>query len=361
MPNPKIFVFAPDTPKRFGDTYAQLEEAGFQLAVGDQEWRKPGVDASQNMRELAQGADAFMGTSTRANPITRELLKISPNLRIVAKYSIGVDDIDIEAATELGVLVVHGPTEANWGGVAEGTIGMILALLKKTRERDEYIKKGNWRDTAVQGTYLGQRQDGHEGVTIGIVGLGRIGRRVCDLLAPWRVRLLAYDPYIKKADFNIHNAQEADFETLLKKSDVVSMHVLHTKESHHMINWDTLALMKPSAVLINTARGSVIDEKALTEALQNDVISAAALDVFENEPISDDSPLRDLGHKVLLSPHAVQHNVEPGIRAGIGWARDGVIKALAGEIPDHIYNPEVLPKWRERFEGANLLPQSFND
>jgi D-3-phosphoglycerate dehydrogenase / 2-oxoglutarate reductase len=357
MASPKIFVFAPDTPKRSGDTYAKLEERGFQLAVGDQEWRKPGVEATQKMRECAQGADAFMGTSSRENPITRELMEISPNLRIVAKYSIGVDDIDVEAATELGILVVHGPTEANWGGVAEGTIGMILALLKKTRERDEYIKKGNWRDASVQGIYLGQRQDGHEGVTIGIVGLGRIGRRVCDLLAPWRVRLLAYDPYINKADFNIHDAKEADFETLLKESDVVSMHVLHTKKSHHMINKETLALMKPSAVLINTARGSVIDEKALAEALQNDVILAAALDVFEDEPISDDSPLRDLGHKVLLSPHAVQHNVEPGIRAGLGWARDGVIKALAGEVPDHIYNPEVLPSWRERFEGDNLLLQ----
>lgn len=356
MPKPKIFVFAPDTPIRAGDTYANLEKAGFQLAVGDKEWRKPGVDATQMMRELAKGADAFMGTSTRANPITRELMEISPNLRIVAKYSIGVDDIDVEAATELGILVVHGPTEANWGGVAEGTIGMILTLLKKIRERDEFIKNGNWRDAAVQGIYLGQRQDGHEGVTIGIVGLGRIGRRVCDLLAPWRVRLLAYDPYISKADFNIHDAKEVDFETLLKESDVVSMHVLHNKESHHMINKETLALMKPTAVLINTARGSVVEEKALTEALKNDVIAAAALDVFEDEPIADGSPLRNLGHKVLLSPHAVQHNFEPGIRAGLGWARDGVIKALAGEVPDHIYNPEVLPKWRERFEGDDLLP-----
>jgi len=354
LANPKIFVFAPDTPKRAGDTYPKLEEAGYELAVGDQEWRKPGVDAIAQMRGMAQGADAFMGTSTRGNPITRELMEISPNLRIVSKYSIGVDDIDVEAATELGIIVTHGPTEANWGGVAEGTIGMILALLKKTRERDEYIKQGNWRDANIQGTYLGQRQDGHEGVTIGIVGLGRIGRRVCDLLAPWRVRLLAYDPFVKKADFNIHNAKETDFETLLKQSDVVSMHVLHTKESHHMINAETLALMKPSAVFINTARGSVVDEKALAEALRNNVISAAALDVFEDEPIADNSPLRDLGHKVLLSPHAVQHNVEPGIRAGLGWARDGVMKALAGEVPDHIYNPEVLPRWRERFEGKKL-------
>jgi D-3-phosphoglycerate dehydrogenase / 2-oxoglutarate reductase len=354
MANPKIFVFAPDTKKRAGDTYPKLEAAGYEVAVGEEAWRTPGVDAKAEMHELARGADAFMGTSTRANPITRELMEVSSNLRIVAKASIGVDDIDVEAATELGILVTHGPTEANWGGVAEGTIAMILAVLKKTREKDEYIKQGKWKDVSHQGTYLGQRQDGHKGVTVGIVGLGRIGRRVCDLLAPWRVRLLAYDPFIKRADFNIHNAKETDFETLLGESDVVSMHVLHTKESHHMINAETLALMKPTAVLINTARGAVVDEKALAEALEKETIAAAALDVFEDEPIATDSPLRKLGHKVLLSPHSVQHNVEPGIRPGLGWARDGVMKALAGEVPDHIYNPEVLPRWRERFEGKKL-------
>lgn len=354
MAKPKIFVFAPDTKKRAGDTYPKLEKAGCEVIVGEETWRTPGVDARAVMLELAKGSDAYMGTSSRANPVTRELMEASPDLRIVAKYSIGVDDVDVEAATDLGILVVHGPTEANWGGVAEGTIAMILALLKKTRERDEYIKQGHWKSMDHQGIYLGARQDGHKPVTIGIVGLGRIGRRVCDLLAPWRVRLIGYDPYVKKADFNIHNVQEVDFDTLLAESDVVSVHVIHTEETHHMINAEALAKMKPSAVLINTARGAVQDEAAIAEALQHDVISAAALDVFEDEPMAADSPLRTLGHKVLLSPHSVQHNVEPGIRPGLGWARDGVVKALSGEVPDHVYNPEVLPRWRERFEGKKF-------
>ncbi|MBL25762.1 MAG: D-glycerate dehydrogenase [Rhodospirillaceae bacterium] len=354
MEKPKIFVFAPDTEKRAGDTYVKLEEAGCELAIGSQDWRTPGLDATEIQHEMAQGADAYMGTSNRSNPVTRELMEASPDLRIVAKYSIGVDDVDVQAATDLGIIVTHGPTEANWGGVAEGTIAMILAVLKKTRERDEYMKQGEWRHPAHQGRYLGYRQDGNEGITIGIVGLGRIGRRVCDLLAPWRVRLLAYDPYVRKADFNIHNAQETDFDTLLAESDVVSMHVIHTEETDKMINAETLAKMKPSAILVNTARGAVVDEAAVVEALENDTIASAALDAFADEPLSPESPLLKLGHKVLLSPHAVQNNVEPGIRAGIGWARDGVLKALAGEVPDHVYNPEVLPRWRERFEGKKF-------
>ena len=125
-------------------------------------------------------------------------MQASKNLRIVAKFTIGVDDVDVDAATEMGILVTHGPTESNWGGVAEGTITNMLTLLKKTRERDRYLKTtSGWRDMKLQGTFVGHREeDGYPGITLGIIGLGRIGSRVAKLMRPWGMKMIGYDPYV---------------------------------------------------------------------------------------------------------------------------------------------------------------------
>jgi phosphoglycerate dehydrogenase-like enzyme len=137
---------------------------------------------------------------------------------------------------------------------------MILTLLKKVRERDRTMKEGGWRDAALQGTYLGSRlQDGFQGVTIGIVGLGRIGRRLAELLQPWRVRILACDPYVERARFTLHNVIECDLDTLLAQSDVVTLHVTLTDRSRRLINAKSLARMKRTAVLVNTSRGAVVE------------------------------------------------------------------------------------------------------
>src|SRR5713226_10624277 len=122
-----------------------LEDAGCELILGRANWDTPQGNDEAEMAKLADGCDALMGTSIRSTPITQKIMQASKNLRIVAKYTIGVDDVDVDAATELGILVTHGPTESNWGGVAEGTIAMMLALLKKVRERDAFVKEDNWR------------------------------------------------------------------------------------------------------------------------------------------------------------------------------------------------------------------------
>src|SRR5436190_16901098 len=128
---------------------------------------------------MARGCDALMGTSIRNAPISQRIMQASDRLRIVAKYTIGTDDVDVEAATELGILVAHGPTESNWGGVAEGTIAAMLTMLKKSRERDRSLKEsGGWRDANLQGAYVGSRADGYPGITLGLIGLGRIGSRI---------------------------------------------------------------------------------------------------------------------------------------------------------------------------------------
>jgi phosphoglycerate dehydrogenase-like enzyme len=233
-------------------------------------------------------------------------------------------------------------------------MAIILALLKKTRERDKAMKRGEWRDPALQGIYMGRRQDGYQGLTVGIVGLGRVGRRFADLLAPWRVRILACDPYVHESRFILSNVEPVDLPALLKESDIVSLHVVLTKETRRMIGAQEFALMKQGAILVNTSRGQVVDEKALAEALLNGKLAAAGLDVFEDEPLALDSPLGKMGNKILLSPHMVASNIGSGLGPGIEWATDAILSALNGEVPDNVYNKEAIPKWLDRFGGRRV-------
>jgi D-3-phosphoglycerate dehydrogenase / 2-oxoglutarate reductase len=354
MSKPRIFIFAPVHRMGASDkAYDILEDAG-EVIYGSASWQTPQGNNEDQMCEMAKGADALTGGSIRSSPITGKIMDSAGKLRIIAKCSIGVDDVDVDAATERGILVTHGPTESNWSGVAEGTVGMMLTLLKKIRERDELVKEGKWRDPSLQGISLGKHQDGYAGITIGIVGLGRIGRRFADLMAPWRVRILACDPYVEESRFVLSNAQRVDLQTLLKESDVVSLHVVLTRETRQMMGAEEFALMKQGAILINTARGQVVNEKALLEALQSGHLAAAGLDVFVDEPLPADSPLLKLGHKVLLSPHMASSNLDGGLKQGIIWANRSVLDAIHGKVPEHVYNKEVIPKWRERFGGRTV-------
>ena len=334
--------------------YDILEESNCEIVYGKPSWRTAQGDNEDEMCQMARGAAAFTGGSIRRSPITGRMMDSAPALRIIAKCSIGVDDVDVDAATERGILVTHSPTESNWSGVAEGTVAIMLTLVKKIRERDEAVKQDGWRDPSLQGICVGRHQDGYPGITIGIVGLGRTGRRFADLLAPWRVRILAHDPYVEESRFILCNAEPVDLETLLRESDVVSLHVVLTRETRHMIGPRELSRMKQGAILINTARGSVVDTEALVQALQSDHIAAAGLDVFEDEPLPPDSPLLKMGHKVLLSPHMASSNYDNGLRQGILWANRAVLAALKGELPDGIYNKAVIPKWLARFGGYKL-------
>jgi glyoxylate reductase len=146
-----------------------------------------------------------------------------------------------------------------------------------------------------------------------------------------------------------------DLQTLLRASDVVTLHVVLTKETRRMIGAAQLALMKSSAILVNTSRGPCVDEKALIDALEKNRIAGAALDVFETEPLAADSPLRKMGDKVLISPHMVSSNVGSGLKPGVAWATKSVVSALRGEVPDNVYNKEVIPQWQSRFGGKSVL------
>ena len=353
MSVPRVLIFAPADATE--ETHKLLQNQGCELRLGNPAWEMPYAGNEAEMVRMAAGCDALIGTSIRRSPITRPILESSDTLRIVAKYTIGVDDIDVEAATDLGILVTHGPTESNWGGVAEGTITSMLTMLKKVRERDRYLKDGNpWKEDRLLGTYVGSRADGYAGITLGLIGLGRVGGRVASLMRPWQAKILACDPYVPDARFTELGVERVDLPTLLRESDVVSLHVVLTRETRHMIGAEQLGLMKPTAILVNTARGFCVDERALIEALQKNRIAGAALDAFEEEPLALDSPLRQLGDKVLLSPHMISANVGSGLGPGIQWATESVLHALRGEVPDNVYNQEVIPRWQHRFAGKSV-------
>jgi D-3-phosphoglycerate dehydrogenase / 2-oxoglutarate reductase len=354
MSKPKVLIFAPrEEPP---ETINALEGMGCEIVFGDRGWQLPRTSCEDAVVEAARDTVALMGTSIRHTPISRRIMQASQRLRVVAKYTVGVDDIDIEAATELGVMVCHAPTESNCFGVAETTVTFMLSLLKKVAERDADVRAGKWRTAENFAYYVGSRaSDGFAGQTIGLVGLGRIGTRVAQLLAPWRARLIAYDPYVPPAHFLTNGVQAVAYETLLRQSDVVSFHVVLTKETRYMFGEEQLKLMKPHAIVINTARGKVIDERALARAIEQGRLRGAAIDAFEEEPLPMDSALRRLGDRVVLSPHSASYTEGGELRQGVAWATRSVVTALKGGIPDNVYNRDVLPRWKERFGGASVM------
>jgi D-3-phosphoglycerate dehydrogenase len=343
---PKILVYRPVDES--GASHRLLEAAGCEVVVAAANADRVALTA------LMPDVDVLLGATFRGH-MDREFLSLSPRLRLVSKYTIGVDDVDVDAASALGILVTHCPTEANWGGVAEGAIALMLAVLKRVRERDRHVKAGGWREPPIYGTYVGKRGDGYAGITIGIVGLGRAGSRVADLLRPWGARVLAADPYVEPGKFARHGVERADLDTLLREADVVTLHCNLTAETRGLVDRRRLALLKPTAVLINTARGMVVDLEALCDALDKGALAAAALDVLPEEPAPRDARILRFGDRVLLSPHMVAANQGGTLGAAIPWAAEAALAALRGELPERIYNTEAVAKWRARFGGKPLL------
>lgn len=275
------------------------------------------------------------GVVVRTAPFTREIIEAADSLKVIARHGVGVDNIDIPAATEKGILVLNTPN-ANAVSVAEHTIVAIGALAKKVLSMDRATRNGSWE---TRNEYKAVDLDGK---TLGLVGVGRIGSLVArKASAAFGMKVIAYDPYVKR-----EVAQEAgitlvsDVSEVFRSADVVSLHTPLTQETRGFVNAERLAMMKPTAFLVNFSRGEVVDEKALYEALKNGSIAAAALDVFEQEPPQKDNPLFTLDN-VLLSPHSAALTRECVIRMATG-AAEGVRDVLTGKEPKWVVNREVL-------------------
>jgi D-3-phosphoglycerate dehydrogenase len=332
-----VLATAPSGPS---EELEPLRAAGLEVVVGrpvDMKDRKPWSDA--DLIEAVRAADIVLASAYET--ISRAVMTPAERLQLVIVPFIGVDKIDVAAASDLGVLVANSPTPENFVGVAEATVMLLLMLQKRIKHNEGKLRAGGW----------GARQDRGEflfGKTVGLIGLGRVGTRVARRLAGWDVRLLACDPYIDPAVAKEVGATLVDLPTLLAESDVVSIHVALTDETRGMIGEPQLRQMKPTAVLINTARGEAVDEAAVARAVEERSIAGAALDAFVREPLQADSPLRKVDpERMILTPHNIAHS-EAGRRANLELALDQILAVARGELPAHLINPGAVPRWRAR-------------
>lgn len=267
-------------------------------------------------------------------PITKRVIENLKNVKIIVRYGIGIDNVDLKAATENGIMVANVIYDVT--DVADHTLSLILSLIRKIPWVYESTKRGEWSWRKFQPILR------LKGKTVGIIGFGRIGRKVAQRLRGFEVKLIAYDPYQPPQVFKENMVESVDLDTLLKESDLITIHVPLTKETYHLIGEDELRKMKSHVLLVNTSRGSVIDEKALYKALKNRWISGAGLDVLENEPLRKDNPLLEL-ENVIITPHMAWYSTS-SITEIQRKAAEQVAKALIGEIPENLVNREVLKR-----------------
>ncbi len=262
--------------------------------------------------------------------VTAEVIRRGTNLKVIGRAGVGVDNIDVEAATERKVAVVNAPT-ASTVSVAELAIGHMLSLARHLPEADRSVKDGKWAKKSLEGREL-------HGKVLGLLGSGRIGAEVAKRAQAFGMRVIAYDPYLVPATAEGLGIQLVDKSSLFRQADMISVHAALTPETKGLVGAAEFALMKRSAFLVNCARGEIVDEPALLEALRSGTIAGAALDVFSQEPPVH-SPLLHAPH-LVFTPHLGASTVEAQARAGAVIA-DQVLKALAGKRPELLVNPDV--------------------
>ena len=276
--------------------------------------------SSSELVQLIPGIDGYIaGVDT----IDKEVIQAADQLRIIARYGVGVDAIDLEAARQAGIMVCNTPG-ANSTSVAELTIGLMLSLARNLPVAFQATKAGEW--PRLSGLTL-------EGKTIGLIGFGAIGQHVARRLSGFNCTILVYDPLVKHAPQELANVQILSSDEVIRRSDFLSLHCALTAETKNMVDARFLAQMKPGAFLINTARGELIDEGALFDALQDGKLRGAALDVFTHQPPGKEHPLLGLP-QVIASPHMGAHT--DSATNAMGWmALRECLAVLRGENPLH--------------------------
>jgi len=300
---------------------------------------------ADNVKELTAAHGAQYDALCVLNPKVPAAVVSGPDRRvkIVARMGVGYDSVDVKACTENGVVLTNTPDGVR-RPVATSILALILALSHKLATKDALTRTGRWSETT---NHMGV---GLTGKTVGSIGVGNIGGELFRLLAPLEMEHLAYDPYAKAEDAAKLRVRLADKETVFRESDFVCVNTPLTPETRGFIGAREFSLMKPTAYFINTARGPIVDEKALYAALAEKRIAGAALDVFEVEPVSQDNPLLEL-ENVIVTPHSIcwtdeffRNNAESAFRS--------VVAVATGKTPTFVVNRDVLP---HRDVGARLL------
>jgi len=289
---------------------------------------------------LVKMAAEAQGVLFRVRPrCTESLMAACRSLKVVGRHGVGLDTVDIPAATRLGVAVVHAPG-SNSQAVAEHALMLMLTCVKRTFAVDKATRAGDWSTARAGNTELG-------GKTLGIVGVGNVGRRVAKFAGALGMRVLGYDKYVADDELRRRGAEPVtSLEALVPQVDVLTCHTPLTPETKHMINAKTLGLMKRGAIYVNTSRGGVQDERAVFEALTRGKLGAAGIDVFEEEPTPLDNPILNLPN-VVVSCHVAGVTNEANRQMGVQVVGE-MLRVLRGERPDVLVNPDVWPRLGQR-------------
>jgi len=321
--SPHAYVIQGRGQRDYADCVAALAKVPARTTV------LPFIGDEDELISRTRDADAMV---TSAAHITRGVMSALEGLKTVVRTGVGYDVIDVPAATELGVLVVNIPDL--WvREVANHALGLLLAWNRKIVTLDRQVHGGVWSSGVPGGA------GSLHGETVGIVGLGNIGSAFARRVAAFETNVIACDPYVDDAHFARLGVERVSLETLAERSDYVSVHTLLNDETRHLIGEAFFRRMKPTAIVINTSRGPVVDEKALIKALQEKRLAGAALDVWEQEPVAADNPLLKMDN-VIATPHAAYFST-PAVAQVPRRCGEEIARVLTGQRPLNVVNPEI--------------------
>jgi len=330
MPKFKVYV----TSRSFG----RFVPDGLKILGNVAEIKRNPYEKNMTEEELIQSLKNVDAVILGGDKCSRKVIESLERLRVIARHGVGTDNVDLDAATQKRIIVTYTP-HANADAVADHTWALILALARKIIPADTSTRAGRREGTKFIGIELSNK-------TLGILGLGNIGQRVAKRAKGFDMNVTYHDKYRNRAIERKIGAIYVDLERLLKESDILTIHAALTSETRSIIGARELRMMKKTALLINTARGEIIDEKVLIQALREGWIAGAALDVFEGEPSKQ---LLKMGN-VVLTPHIAAYTIEALRRMDVMVVED-VVKVLADKKPEHVANPEVYEKLSENQSG----------
>jgi D-3-phosphoglycerate dehydrogenase len=331
------------TSDRYGSETSGLEmERALVAEVDDLDVDLRGAPAAteDDLIAVAAEADALLVSTREA--VTRRVVANLPRCRVISRYGVGLDNVDLEAATDHGIVVTHYPGYCT-AEVADHALALILALNRRLVELDRDLRDGAWvRHGPATRTILRGSVPPLRELTLGIVGFGRIGQQVAARARPFGLELLVADPYAEPATIEAAGGEPVALDDLVARADVVTIHCPLTPETRGLFGADRLRRMKPTAILVNTARGPIVDLDALAEALAAGALAGAGLDVVSPEPLPLESPLYALPN-VILTPHAAYYS-ERSVELVRRETFNEALAVLRGRRPRTVANPAVLAK-----------------
>ncbi|MFW5772790.1 MAG: hydroxyacid dehydrogenase [Phototrophicaceae bacterium] len=300
-----------------------LHEAGMTVTA-------PGSMSRAEALAAVPEADALVIRS--ATRVDAEMLEAATRLRVIARAGVGVDNVDLVAATQRGVVVMNTP-DGNTISTAEYTLGLMLALARHIPHSYNDLQAGRWERKAFMGVELRRK-------TLGIIGFGRIGRAVAKRAQAFEMRVIAHDPYITPEMAISLNVEIVNLDTLYDQADFITLHSTINDETREMINAASIARMKPGVRIINAARGALVNEYDLADAIRSGQVAGAALDVYQQEPLPPDSPLIGLPN-IIHTPHLAASTTDAQVQVGVDAAQE-VLDALTQGVYRNVVNPAVL-------------------